>query len=89
MVTTFRVSKDYDQHSAEHPRYDISQGAINGPPGWTQTSDVIIKLHNTKAYGSMLWDPTKKITVSQSVDMFVDDVSLIVNNTKSTFWPKQ
>jgi hypothetical protein len=84
MVTAFGVSTEYNQHSVENPSYGIGQGATDGPPGWTQISDVIIKSHNQTAYGSILQDPIKTIKVKRSIDMFVDDASLIVNATKPT-----
>jgi hypothetical protein len=84
MVTAFGVSDECNQHSEEDPSYGIGQGATDGPPGWSGLSNIIIKSHNKKAHGSILTDPTKIIKVKRSVDMFVDDSSLIVNGANPT-----
>eukprot|EP00978_Attheya_sp_CCMP212_P020591 scaffold59115_cov62-Attheya_sp.AAC.2 len=78
MVTALGVSTEYNQHSEEQPSYGISQGATDGQPGWMAISDILIKSHKQKAYGSMLEDPSKSIRVERIVDMFVDDLSLTV-----------
>eukprot|EP00978_Attheya_sp_CCMP212_P034031 scaffold140589_cov66-Attheya_sp.AAC.2 len=84
MIIAFGVSTEYNQHSGEEPSYGCRQGATDGPPCWTLISNVIIKSHNKKAHGSILADPIKTIKVKRSVDMFVDNSSLIVNAANPT-----
>eukprot|EP00978_Attheya_sp_CCMP212_P015194 scaffold39147_cov55-Attheya_sp.AAC.7 len=79
MVMAYGVSKESNQHSAIDPSYGMGQGATDGPGGWSLVSNVIVKSHNQKAYGSFIADPTKSIKVHQSANSFVDDLSLVVN----------
>jgi hypothetical protein len=79
MVTAYGVSKESNQHSDNDPSYGMGQGAADGPGGWSLVSNVIVKSHNQKAYGSLITDPIKTIKVHRSADSFVDDTTLVVN----------
>eukprot|EP00978_Attheya_sp_CCMP212_P008855 scaffold20822_cov52-Attheya_sp.AAC.1 len=59
-------------------------GSHGWAPGWSGISNIIIKSQNKKAHGSILADPAKTIKVKRSVDMFVDDSSLLVNGANPT-----
>ena len=75
--TGFGISKEANTNSNENPIYGIGQGATDGPAQWTMMSDILQKIHNKRAIGTTITNPTKSITESRSLDMFVDDASML------------
>jgi hypothetical protein len=88
MITAHGVSEEYNKNTVATPLHGLGQGSTDGPSGWNFLSDKIIKAHNKRAKGSVLYDPTKQITVKRSADKFVDDASLINNDTEFNASPE-
>eukprot|EP00978_Attheya_sp_CCMP212_P046669 scaffold404349_cov28-Attheya_sp.AAC.1 len=61
MVTAYGVSDEANQHTNEDPIHGLGQGSTDGPTGWNQVSNVMIKVHNKQANGSTIQDPTRSI----------------------------
>ena len=59
MVTAFGISTESNKHSEDTPSYGLGQGATDGGAGWTNVSNIVIKSHNKKAYGSTIADQQK------------------------------
>lgn len=77
ITTGLGISKLANTNSKKTPIYGIGQGATDAPAQWTLMSDIIQKIHNNRAYGTIITNPTKTIKESRSLDMFVDDASML------------
>ena len=75
--TGLGISKIANINDDDCPIYGIGQGATDAPAQWTLMSDIIQKIHNDKAIGTTIMNPTKTIKEARSLDMFVDDASML------------
>ena len=76
-MTGLGISQGHNTYNNKAPIYGIGQGATNGPTQWILMSDAIQKIHNKRAIWTMLINPNKSIKESRSLDMFVDNASML------------
>ena len=75
--TGFGISESTNKNEDEVPVYGIGQRATDASAQWTLMSDAIQKIHNKRAIGTTIMNPTKTRRESRSLDMFVDDASML------------
>ena len=61
--------------------HGTGQGTGWSPVIWSVVCDVIIEVMETNQPGQVFFNPTKEIKASQTIDAFVDDSNLSVNET--------
>jgi len=73
----FGVSIQYNKYTPQHPWYGAGQGAGDATIHWAVLSHSLLMAYKTQAKLWKLSDPTKSIHVTQGIDAFRDDTSLI------------
>jgi len=73
----FGVSIQYNEYTPQHPWYGAGQGAGDATIRWVVLSHSLLTAYKTQAKLWKLSDPTQSIHVTQGIDAFCNDTSLI------------
>jgi len=80
----YGVSIEYNEYTPEHPWYGAGQGAGDATIRWAVLSHSLITAYKQQATMWTLTDPTNTTTVTQGIDAFCDDTSLLdANNAEA------
>eukprot|EP00957_Ditylum_brightwellii_P070857 5384382-Ditylum_brightwellii.AAC.1 len=79
LTTAFSEAPYVNWHKFIVAVFGIGQGATDGPAGLLFISNIILKCYSQLSEGCRIFDPGKTTSVSNSVDMFVDNNTLMHN----------
>jgi len=65
------------EYTPEHPWYGAGQGTGNATIQWAVLSHSLITAYKSQAHLWMLSDPTSTIRITQGINAFCDDTSLV------------
>jgi len=77
---SFGISKQYNQHSNQHPWYGTGQGTGNAAIRWTLISHSLISAYQSEATPWRIKSMLRDIIITLGIDAFVDDTNMIHGN---------
>jgi hypothetical protein len=83
--TKIGVSERYYQHTDAEPIYGTRQGSAGSPCFWLLTSIILFNIMAKIAHGITFQDPAQKEQFKQTMEAFVDDTDVAVNDSERTY----
>jgi hypothetical protein len=85
--TKIGVSKRYYQHTDDDPIYGTGQGSAGSPCFWLLTSIILFNIMEKIAHGITFTHPTGSETLQRTMEAFVDDTDVAVNDSEKPYSP--
>jgi hypothetical protein len=83
--TKIGISKRHYEHSEETEVYGTGQGSTGSPCFWLLISIILFNIMMMIAHGSFFNDPQKVETLKRTMEGFVDDTDVQVNDAKTPY----
>jgi hypothetical protein len=83
--TKIGISKRYYQHSEEIEIYGTGQGSTGSPCFWLLISIILFNIMLMIAHGLFFTDPQKVETLKRTMEAFVDDTDVAVNDAETPY----
>ena len=81
--TKLGISKRFYSHSADHPVYGTGQGSAGSMAFWLLISTILFDIMRKIAHGMQFTDPTSTYTIKRTMEGFVDDTDVAVNDAQA------
>ena len=81
--TKLGISKRYYRHTKENPIYGTGQGSAGSMAFWLLISALLFGIMRRIAHGLTFADPQKLLSIKRTMEGFVDDTDVAVNDAAS------
>jgi hypothetical protein len=87
--TKLGVSKRHYSHSRDHPVCGTGQGSAGSMAFWLLISTILFGIMRKIAHGLKFTDPTRTDTLQRTMEGFVDDTDVAVNDANTPCTPER